>query len=196
MSKTGKKPSKEAQKGTSNRFTREAWLIAALEVLSTSGNSSLRIARISSDLNVSKGSFYWHFENREAFLHAILDYWSAEYTQRVKAEARKAGGSARDQLRHVLDLVTRENLSRYDVAFDGWASHEPSIAEQVGKVYKIRWNYVRSLFAGMGFAGPELKFRTRAFLGFMKFQPNRSAAARRKITTEQIDQWLAFFTRK
>ena len=195
MSKRSTKTSTPKEKTGRARFTRETWLAAALEVLSTAGDSSLRVDRISRSLNVSKETQSWHFENRDTFLHAIVDHWSVEYTQRVKAEARKTGGSAREQLRHVLALVIRERLSRYDFAFDGWASHEPAISDRVKKVYRVRWNYVRSLFAGIGFSGPELEFRTRAFLGFMKFQPDRSAAASKKIGPAQIDGWLDFYTR-
>ena len=133
-------------KKTTTRFTRGAWLIAALKILSTEGNSSLRIAKISSDLNVSKGSFYWHFKDREDFLHAIVAYWSEEYTERVKSEVQATRGTAREQLRHVIETVTRDNLSNYDVAFDGWASHEPAVAKNVRKIYQVRWRYIRSLF--------------------------------------------------
>ena len=183
------------KKPTETRFNRESWLKAALTVLSDSGDSSLRIARISKDLNVSNGSFCWHFENREDFLHAIVEYWRELYTKRVKAEAQKAGGSARQQLRYILEHVTSENLSEFDTAFDGWASHEPAIADQVKKTYQIRWRYIRSLFAEMGFGKDEAEFRTQAFIGFMKFQPNMSAAARKKLKPEHYEAWITFFTR-
>jgi AcrR family transcriptional regulator len=182
-------------KPAETRFSREAWLEAALTVLSDSGDSSLRIARISSDLNVSKGSFYWHFKNREDFLHAIVEYWKKHYTEKVKTEARKTGGNARQQLQYVLEHVTSENLSEYDTAFDGWASHEPAIADAIKKTYQIRWRYIRSLFAEMGFGKQEAEFRTQAFIGFMKFQSNMSAAARKGLKPERFETWIAFFTR-
>ena len=95
-----------------------------------------------------------------------------------------------------MEHVTSENLSEYDTAFDGWASHEPAIADQVKKTYQLRWRYIRSLFAEMGFEKEEAEFRTQAFIGFMKFQPSLSAAARKKLKPEQFETWIAFFTQK
>ena len=53
---------------------------------------------------------------------------------------------ARERLRRVLSMVLEENLSAHDFAFDGWASHEQSIAIRVHRVYQYRWRYIRSLF--------------------------------------------------
>ena len=193
MARSVKKVGRGKPGGT--RFTREEWLAAALEVLSKDGNASLRIERISRDLHVSKGSFYWHFASREAFLHAIVDYWHEHYTKPVKNGAEATGGSPCERLRFVLDLVVGKNLSGYDFAFDGWASHEPAIADRVRKVYQYRWRYIRSLFAEIGFTGEELDFRTRSFLGFMKFRRKAPLARGRKVGPAQLDRWVEFFTR-
>ena len=48
----------------------------------------------------------------------------------------------------------------------------------------------------MGFGKDEAEFRTQAFIGFMKFQSNMSAAARKKLKPEQFETWTTFFTRK
>jgi len=182
-------------KADGTRLTRDAWLAKALEVLSREGNSKLRVERISRDLNISKGSFYWHFESRDAFLHAIVEYWHELYTKSVKKRVETAGGSARERLRLVLSLALEENLSAHDFAFDGWASHEHSIAVRIHGVYQYRWRYIRSLFVEAGFTGPELELRTRSFLGFMKFQPKVASTKGRKISPALLDRWIEFFTK-
>jgi AcrR family transcriptional regulator len=182
-------------KADGTRFTRDAWVAEALKVLTREGYSKLRIERISRDLNVSKGSFYWHFENRDAFLHAFVDHWYERYTKSVKKRVETAGGSARERLRLVLELVLGKNLSGYDFAFDGWASHEPSIAVRVQGVYQYRWRYIRSLFVEAGFTGPELELRTRSFLGFMKFQPKVVSTKGRRLNPALLDRWIEFFTK-
>jgi AcrR family transcriptional regulator len=58
------------------RFDREAWLEAALEVLARQGQAKLRVETLARQLGVTKGSFYHHFKNREAFLKALLAYWA------------------------------------------------------------------------------------------------------------------------
>ncbi len=47
------------------RLTREEWLAKALEVLARKGVAGMRIDALSKALGVTKGSFYWHFKNRD-----------------------------------------------------------------------------------------------------------------------------------
>lgn len=185
-------PSSERRKR--RRFNRESWLEAALEVLAREGNASLRVEPLSHELDVSKGSFYWHFESRDAFLHALFEHWAERYTRRVKAESESAGGDARHRLRTLVTLVLREDLSRYDSAFDSWASHEPSIAARVREVKRFRWRYIRSLLAELGFEGRELDLRTRALLSYVQFQPS-GPAKNGRVSDEEIDELLEFFLR-
>ena len=54
---------------------REDWIAAGLRALATRGERALRIEPLARELCVTKGSFYWHFRDREAFCAALLDYW-------------------------------------------------------------------------------------------------------------------------
>ena len=36
-------------------------------------------------LGATKGSFYWHFANRDALLQAALDLWEARYNESIEA---------------------------------------------------------------------------------------------------------------
>ena len=47
-----------------NRLTREEWLQKSLDLLISGRHGKLRIDNITKELNVTKGSFYWHFKNR------------------------------------------------------------------------------------------------------------------------------------
>ena len=62
------------------RLSRDAWLQHALEVLRAEGISGVRVERLARDLKVTKGSFYWHFEDRSDLLENILEYWDGRYT--------------------------------------------------------------------------------------------------------------------
>ena len=52
------------------RTPREAWIEAALQALATGGPDAIRVEALAASLGVSKGGFYWHFENRQALLDA------------------------------------------------------------------------------------------------------------------------------
>lgn len=181
--------------GTTKRLTREMWLEEALHVLSQEGSGKLRIATITEALGVSKGSFYWHFKNRNDFLHALFEYWDEHFTQRVQQMAEMQGGSAQDRLRFVMTAVITEDLSGYDAAFDAWAAHEPDILPRVQKVYQFRYDYVQSLFKELGFRRDELDLRTQAFLGYIKLLSAHSPGGKQLPTKGKIEKRLDFFIR-
>jgi len=178
------------------RLTREVWLKKALEVLHLQGNAGLQIENFTRKLGVTKGSFYWHFKDRDDFRRAILDYWDDHYTRRVAAQAEAMGGDARAKLRSVIKMVTRENLSGYDELIDGWAAHEPAIAVRVQAVYKFRYTYIRSLFAEQGFRGLDLDTRTIALLGLLKTEWTMPPGNKARPNPARIDAWMSFFTRR
>jgi len=178
------------------RLTREAWLEKALEVLRRQGNAGLQIENFTRKLGVTKGSFYWHFKDRDDFRRAILDYWDERYTRRVAAHVEAEGRDACSKLRRTIEIVTQENLSGYDEPIDGWVAHQPAIAARVQAVYKFRYEFIRSLFADLGFRGLDLDTRTVALLGLLKAEWTMPPGNKARPTAARIDSWVKFFTRR
>jgi len=54
---------------------KEQWLICGLDVLEAQGHAAVKVEPMAAQLNVTKGSFYWHFENRQTFLDELCGYW-------------------------------------------------------------------------------------------------------------------------
>jgi len=176
-------------------LSRQVWLQRALELLSREGESRLRIDAICKALGVTKGSFYWHFKSRGDFIQSMLEYWAEIYNKRVARTAEERGGKALHRLRYVFDLVLKENLSKYDVAFDAWAAREPGIAGLVQKVYKLRRDYVGSLFRELGFRGIDLETRTVSFLSFLREEARIVGMNRSKRSSHRSSIEFDFFTR-
>ena len=119
---------------------------------------------------MKKRSFYWHFENRADFTHALADYWHVNYTQKAISEVERHGGTAAEKLARIIELVHEENLTRYDLAFRWWALHDPCIAKRVKKTDRFRLKYLTRLFSEIGFSGSELEIRARVCLSFMTLE--------------------------
>ena len=144
------------------RLSREEWLTNALDVLAVKGGK-LTIDSLVDALGVTKGSFYWHFKNREEFINAVSDYWYREYTEKASQKISKNSGSPEDRLLALMMAIKDDKLARYDLVFRSWATQEPSLIKQVKKVDTFRLKYIRSLFAEMGFKDQELEMRTHLF---------------------------------
>ena len=62
------------------RLTAADWVEAALGLFSESGIEAVQITALSRRLSVTRGSFYWHFDSRDALLDALLAEWRARNT--------------------------------------------------------------------------------------------------------------------
>ena len=153
------------------RLSRNEWLARAIEVLSREGGSVLTVDALVQRLKVTRGSFYWHFEDRTDFIRQLVDYWSTVFTQEVAKETNELGGNAESRLLALMKIIVRKKLSQYDIPIRAWASHDSVAARRVKMVDQFRTDYVRSLFAEMGFTGDELEMRTRTIVVFYSLEP-------------------------
>ncbi|MEM9650883.1 MAG: TetR/AcrR family transcriptional regulator [Actinomycetota bacterium] len=57
--------------------------MAGLRTLSAGSINDVRVERLAKDLGVTKGSFYWHFQDRPALLSAMLEAWVRIDTEQI-----------------------------------------------------------------------------------------------------------------
>src|SRR6266550_8784530 len=57
------------------RTPRANWIDEGLRALGVGGPDAVRIESLAQALGVSKGGFYWHFDDRRALLAEMLDAW-------------------------------------------------------------------------------------------------------------------------
>src|ERR1700735_3962618 len=70
---------------------RADWIRAAFARLAQDGIDAVRVEVLARDLHVSKGSFYWHFRDRDELAGAMLGLWDDE----ERAWLVAAGGDGR-----------------------------------------------------------------------------------------------------
>ncbi|WP_068113501.1 TetR/AcrR family transcriptional regulator [Tropicimonas marinistellae] len=176
------------------RFDRDAWLRAALAVLTRDGQAKLNIEKIAADLGVTKGSFYHHFRNRGDFVRSIVDFWAEEFTYQPLRILRASPRSAAGKLLQIMEAINESNLNRFDAAFRSWAAQDPSVADVVRQVDTARHRAIGELFADMGFTDDELRERTRIFLVFHSAQSTVHIPEDTALTNETISRRFRFFT--
>ena len=59
------------------RLSADDWIEAGFAVLAESGPNALRIDALCERLNVTKGSFYWHFTDMPAYRSAVVEAWGS-----------------------------------------------------------------------------------------------------------------------
>jgi AcrR family transcriptional regulator len=146
-------------------LSRDEWLERALDVVSRGGGAKLRIDNLVKKIGVTKGSFYWHFKNRDDFVRSLINYWHERYTLTVSDYLDDYEGSAKEKLRKLMEMVFVEQLTRHDLAIRSWAIAEPKLRVLVKRTDDHRLNYLRMLFRGIGFNKDGADLRARVFLG-------------------------------
>ncbi len=153
-----------------NRLSRADWLQAALEALGNHGPSHLTIDRLSENLNVTKGSFYAHFENRAVFSRHLIEFWRDKYTTSVSTAMRELVNlPPEEKLEQLLMHVVRLR-EMYELAVRSWVGTEPALKDVLEDVDNIRMSTVRGIFREMGFRGSDLELRTHALVVYASFR--------------------------
>ncbi len=129
------------------RTPRSRWIDEGLRALAAGGPDAVRIEALARALGVTKGGFYWHFDDRGALLEEMLDTWERLLVDDVIAGVESKGGDARARLRRLFALASSSReLLRIDLAVRDWARREPKVADRLRRADNRRLEYMRSLF--------------------------------------------------
>jgi AcrR family transcriptional regulator len=131
------------------RTPREAWIEKGLRALAAAGPDAVRVDALARELGVTRGGFYWHFENREALMDAILDHWERVSVDAVIERVDAGDDDPRERLRRLFDLAAEhpETLA-VDLAVRDWARRDAAVARRLRGVDNRRMGYLRAQFAG------------------------------------------------
>ena len=69
-----------------------------------------------------------------------------------------------------MEMIRDKHLTKYDLAMTSWARLNPRVHKVVKKIDKMRLEYLRVIFAELGFKGDELEMRTRLFVCYHSWE--------------------------
>ena len=132
------------------RTPRSKWIEEGMHALAGGGPDAVRIEPLAQALGVTRGGFYWHFDDRRALLAEMLDMWEQATTDEVIERVEREGGDARAKLRRTFALTSSsDGLLAIDLAVRDWARREQRIADRLRRVDNRRMDYMRSLFGAL-----------------------------------------------
>ena len=135
------------------QLDRQSWITAAIEVMAEEGIAGLRVEVLAKRLKVTKGSFYWHFQDRRDLLMAILQHWKEGRIRDIIKQTRAQPGNELAQIYHVIDVYSASRSRRgmmIELAVRDWARREAEAAAIVAEVDDVRLRCARDLFLACG----------------------------------------------
>lgn len=157
------------------RLSKEAWLAAGFRALSQKGPASLRINHLTSELKVTKGSFYWHFEDLKAYKDEMLQLWRSKVaTEIIDGLATEPDPSKQ------LDLLFQSAAMPVPDEFGGrqtepamraWGLSDQDVATALAEIDHQRREFLANLFVQIGLeASPLADLTYAAYIGLDDLQ--------------------------
>lgn len=156
-----------------------------------SGGGGFRIDQVAQSLGVTRGSFYWHFEGRRDFVHALAKFWRDKYTNAIIDELKASDISGEETLRALIAGIFDQGLGSYDFVVRAWARDEPDAREIVREVDRIRFDFAKNLFGQIGLNEPEACTRAWVFVVHHTFESMYDADRKERI--KYLDALYEFF---
>jgi AcrR family transcriptional regulator len=160
------------------RTPRSSWIEEGLRALAAGGPDAVRIEPLAQALGVTKGGFYWHFDDRRALLEEMLDAWERTVIDEVIERIEGDGGDATARLRRLFALASSSEargLLRIDLAVRDWSRRDKTVAERLRRIDNRRMEYMRSLFGA--FCPDEDDVEARCMVAFSLFIGSHFIAA-------------------
>lgn len=144
------------------QLTRDDWIRTALDTLIADGVEAVQITALSKILGVTRGSFYWHFENREKLLAALIAEWRAKNSG-IMVEALSESRTLQDGILALFAIwVDHEKFDpSLDQAVRDWSRRSVEVRAIVEKEDDNRVAAIAEFYERFGYEPTEAFVRAR-----------------------------------
>ncbi len=138
------------------------WITAGLELLSQEGITGVKIQRLCERLGVTKGSFYWHFTDLDAFLGAMAKYYedgARMFRDQFTEMAQK------DPKQSLVDAVAYSydnRLGRLERAMRDWSRTDARANAAMQASDDLAFAAILKAFELLGFSHDEADIRAKS----------------------------------
>lgn len=125
------------------KLSRDDWLDAAFQAVVEGGFDNARVLVIAGQLGVTRGSFYWHFEDHAALIAALLARWHEREIEMDRQLHAQSTDDPKADLEQLLEAALAhagkdlENM-RFELALRGLGRRDASVAQMLVEVDQLR----------------------------------------------------------
>lgn len=175
------------------RLDRRDWAQAGVDVLSSKGVDAVRVEALARQLNISKGSFYWHFKDRQDLLEAILEEWETRQSD-WNTEGEGVPNPV-ERWARLFELFAQPSYARLEMAISSWARQDERVALRVANADRKRIAYLSRVFREIGFTANQAAEWANAamflYLGWMdRMTRNASHAESEPALAELLSRFV------
>lgn len=153
-------PSMTAPPSTGRRVTAQDWIQAGFDVLADGGPGALRIGRLCDRLEVTKGSFYWHFTDMPAYRDALARAWGNLHDERRRRFEDMRDADPRVRLALMIQTLMCPDHWALERAMRVWSLTDATVLASVQQSDGRVLGAVREAFVDYGFEPGEADLRS------------------------------------
>ncbi len=125
------------------RLTRDDWLDTAHAAVVEGGFEQLRVLQLAKALQVTRGSFYWHFSSQAELQTELLARWRGQQAAIDAALQAHSAADPRHELEQVLDTALAQigpqlEHMRFELALRSLGQRDAPVARLLAEVDALR----------------------------------------------------------
>ena len=159
-------------------------------LIAEKGIRSVAVESLARRMGVTKGSFYWHFHNRDALLEQSLIRWEKRDAANLQTSL-SAIDDPRERLRSFFRRSGREQLTHNVYSSLCMASDHPQVEPLLERVAERRMKHIAKAYEEIGFDSQEASHRARltysAYLGFLQLQKQHQTPS---LSSEEFEAYM------
>lgn len=197
MAKTPGNATSSSKRATAKaQLTRDDWLDAAAGEVAAGGFSNLRVLTLAKRLNVTRGSFYWHFRDHEDLVVSFLGRWRDRRFVELDY-MRPKGENPEQELHQILQLLLTDaarNIRRLQVelAVRDYARRNDHAARIVDEVDQARVEQNKLLFRNLGVTEGQVEdLATLMYMATVGSQVVQAGRKGNEAAVERIERLVA-----
>jgi len=172
------------------KLTARDWEQAALAMIADKGLNALAVEPLARIMGITKGSFYWHFPNREALLTQALKHWE-EHDARNLTRALSAIADPTERLRSFFRASSREVFTAEVFSSLIFAADHPQVEPVLERVASRRIKHLSQAFEQLGLSSTAAENRARlsysSYVGFLQLQRQRQTPS---LSSDAYDAYV------
>ncbi|WP_089161452.1 TetR/AcrR family transcriptional regulator [Caballeronia sordidicola] len=171
----------------------EMWLDVAYGSLLEGGVEAVRILPLAKKLKLSRTSFYWVFEDRDALLNALLGRWKSKNTGNWITRTEVYADNVCEAVLNVFDCWFDDSVfdSPFESAIRGWALQSPEVAREVAEDDRLRIAALIALFERFDYGRATADVRARAMylaqIGYASTQAREDISIRMMRVADYVE---------
>ncbi|BCZ23904.1 TetR/AcrR family transcriptional regulator [Mycobacterium senriense] len=149
----------DVRKQPSTRLSAEDWLEVGYTVLAREGVRALKVERLCQQAGVTRGSFYWHFEDIEQYRAALVESWNKFLERDRQALSELDALPPRERLLALTQTLVSPQYWMLERAMREWARLDPVAAENIRAADRLLLRTVIKAYCDYGFGYEDAKLR-------------------------------------